>query len=197
MELLWACMQDGSGVSADIAKAALCRIEEIIRTRAYRLEYLDQYGQMLQSRNNVRACIHLLMQLIDSFPDAPTPLEDKTKPAVIAYLNSQYALLDSFIADSLRLQAAGGRPVRRPARAAPAAQLHHHLVLLQLPHARAGPADLPPLPAVALARLRLPEPAADGRAVAAARAQRRIAAGEGAVLPLPAPVRAPRAAAPC
>ena len=62
MELLWACMQEGRGVSQDIAKAALGRIEEIIKTRSHRIEYLEQYGAMLQSQANSLTCLHLLTQ---------------------------------------------------------------------------------------------------------------------------------------
>ena len=99
MELLWSCMQEGRGVSQDIAKAALGRIEEIIKTRSHRIEYLEQYGAMLQSQTNSLTCLHLLTQLIDTFPDAITALEDKTKSNVIAYLNDQYRVVDSFVAD--------------------------------------------------------------------------------------------------
>ena len=99
MELLWACMQEGRGVSQDIARAALGRIEEIIKTRSHRLEYAEQYAAMLQSRTNSLTCLHLLTQLVDTFPDAVTPLEDKTKANVIAYLNEQYHVVDSFVAD--------------------------------------------------------------------------------------------------
>ena len=99
MELLWSCMQEGRGVSQDIAKAALGRIEEIIKTRSHRIEYLEQYGAMLQQQTNSLTCLHLLTQLIDTFPDAVTPLEDKTKANVIAYLNDQYRVVDSFVVD--------------------------------------------------------------------------------------------------
>ena len=97
--LLWACMKDGQGVSRDIAKAALGRIEELVKGRAYRLEYLDQFGTMLQAKVNVITCIHLLTQIIDSFPDQATPLEDKTRSTIIVYLNDHYHLIDSFIDD--------------------------------------------------------------------------------------------------
>ena len=99
MELLWACMQEGRGVSQDIARAALGRIEEIIKSRSHRVEYLEQYGAMLQSQSNSLTCLHLLTQLIDTFPDTMTPSEDKTKANVIAFLNEQYHVVDSFVAD--------------------------------------------------------------------------------------------------
>ena len=99
MSLLWSCLQDGNGVSRDIAKAALGRIEEIIKSRSYRIEYLEAYGSMLQSKVSVITCIHLLTQIIESFPDAATPLEDKTKAGIISYLNDNFTLLDSFIDD--------------------------------------------------------------------------------------------------
>ncbi len=71
------------------ALASLCQLEETMVQRQYRIPYLEKCIALIDTSKSVPQALHLIQKLLDSFPDTPTAIEDRTKSSIIQHLQKE------------------------------------------------------------------------------------------------------------
>ena len=57
--------------------------------RQYRIPYLEKCITLIRESRSVPQALHLIQKLLDSFPDTPTAIEDRTKSSIIQHLQAE------------------------------------------------------------------------------------------------------------